>query len=99
MSKKRHSALWLRFAVLVFATIFAVFAIITLGWYVLFRCGVLTVNPFGRHIPILLLALASLLLGTVIALYVGRLIVRPVQNISEALLSFQERCAFRQSWQ
>ena len=84
MSKERHSALWLRFAVLVFATIFAVFAIITLGWYVLFRCGVLTVNPFGRHIPILLLALASLLLGTVIALYVGRLIVRPVQNISEA---------------
>ena len=84
MSKKRHSALWLRFAVLVFATIFAVFAIITLGWYVLFRCGVLTVNPFGRHIPILLLALASLLLGTVIALYVGRLIVRPVQKISEA---------------
>ena len=84
MSKKRHSALWLRFAVLVFATIFAVFAIITLGWYVLFRCGALTVNPFGRHIPVLLLALASLLLGTVIALYVGRLIVRPVQNISEA---------------
>ena len=84
MIKKRHSDLWLRFAVLVFATIFAVFTLITLGWYVLFRCGVLTVNPFGRHIPILLLALASLVLGTVIALYVGRLIVRPVQNISEA---------------
>ena len=67
-----------------FATIFAVFAVITLCWYVLFRCGVLTVNPFGRHIPILLLALASLVLGTVIALYVGRLIVRPVQRISEA---------------
>ena len=84
MIKKRHSDLWLRFAVLVFATIFAVFTLITLGWYVLFRCGVLTVNPFGRHIPILLLALASLVLGTVIALYVGRLIVLPVQNISEA---------------
>ena len=84
MIRKRHSALWLRFAVLVFATIFAVFTLITLGWYVLFRCGVLTVDPFGRHIPILLLALASLVLGTVIALYVGRLIVRPVQNISEA---------------
>lgn len=84
MIKKKHSALWLRFAVLVFATIFAVFAAITLGWYVLFRCGLLSVDPFGRRIPILLLALASLLLGTVIALYVGRLIVRPVQNISEA---------------
>ena len=84
MIRKRHSALWLRFAALVFATIFAVFTLITLGWYVLFRCGVLMVDPFGRHIPILLLALASLVLGTVIALYVGQLIVRPVQNISEA---------------
>ena len=84
MSKTRHSALWLRFAVLVFATIFAVFTAITLGWYVLFRCGLLTVDPFGRQVPILLLALVSLLIGTVIALYVGRLIVRPVQNISEA---------------
>ena len=84
MSKKRHSALWLRFAVLVFATIFVMFTAITLGWYVLFRCGLLTVDSFGRHVPILLLALVSLLIGTVIALYVGRLIVRPVQNISEA---------------
>ena len=84
MIEKRHSALWLRFTALVFATIFAVFTVITLGWYVLFRCGALTVDPFGRHIPILLLALASLLLGTVIALYVGKLIVRPMQSISEA---------------
>ena len=84
MSEKRHSALWLRFTVLVFATIFVMFTAITLGWYVLFRCGLLTVDPFGRHVPILLLALVSLLIGTVIALYVGRLIVRPVQNISEA---------------
>ena len=84
MSEKKHSALWLRFAVLVFATIFVVFTAVTLSWYVLFRCGLLSVDPFGRRIPILLLALVSLLLGTVIALYVGRLIVRPVQNISEA---------------
>ena len=84
MSKKKHSSLWLRFAVLVFATIFVMFTAITLGWYVLFRWGTLSVDPFGRHVPILLLALVSLLLGTVIALYVGRLIVRPVQNISEA---------------
>ena len=84
MIRKKHSALWLRFSALVFATIFAVFTACTLGWYILFRCGLLSVNPFGRHVPILLLALVSLLLGSVIALYVGRLIVRPVQNISEA---------------
>lgn len=84
MNRKRHSDLWLRFALLVFATIFAVFTAITLGWMVLFRLGAVSVDPFGRHVPLLLLALASLLLGTVIALYVGRLIVRPVQRISEA---------------
>ena len=84
MTRRKQSALWLRFALLVFATIFAVFTAATLCWFLLFRLGVLSVDPFGRHIPILLLALGSLLLGTVIALYVGRLIVRPVQNISEA---------------
>ena len=84
MSKPKHSDLWLRFTGLVFATIFVVFTAVTLGWYVLFRLGLLSVDPFGRHVPILLLALVSLLLGAVIALYVGRLIVRSVQNISEA---------------
>lgn len=84
MSKKRHSSLWLRFVVLIFATIFTVVTSISLCWYVLFRLGIASVDPFGRHVPILLLALTSLLLGTVIALYVGRLLVRPVQNISEA---------------
>lgn len=85
MTRKKHSALWLRFTVLVFFTVFAVFTVSVLGWYVLYRWGIASVNPFGRHIPpILAFALVSLLLGTVIALYVGRLIVRPVQNISEA---------------
>ena len=84
MIKKKHSALWLRFALLVFATIFAFFTAITLGWIVLFRCHVVSVDPFGRHIPFFLLALASLLLGAVIALYVGRLIVRPIETIRAA---------------
>lgn len=84
MGRKRHSDLWLRFAALVFATVFAVFTAATLVWLLLYRWQVVSVDPFGRHIPLLLLALMSLLLGTVIALYVGRLIVRPVQNISEA---------------
>ena len=84
MGRKRHSDLWLRFAALVFATVFAVFTASTLVWLLLYRWQVVSVDPFGRHIPLLLLALMSLLLGTVIALYVGRLIVRPVQRISEA---------------
>lgn len=85
MTRKKHSALWLRFSLLVFSTVFAVFAVSMVCWWLLYRWGIASVDPFGRHIPpILSFALVSLLLGTVIALYVGRLIVRPVQNISEA---------------
>lgn len=84
MNEKKHSALWLRFAVLVFATVFISFAAVTLVWLILFKLNIIEVNPFGRQIPFLFLALGSLLLGSVIAIYVGRLMVRPIQNISEA---------------
>lgn len=83
-SKKPHSKLWLQFTGLVFATIFIVFIFITLLWFALFELNVIQIDPRERHIPIVILALDSILLGVVIALYVGKLIVRPVQNISNA---------------
>ncbi|MCM1271624.1 MAG: HAMP domain-containing protein, partial [Ruminococcus flavefaciens] len=83
-SKKPHSKLWLQFTGLVFATIFIVFIFITLLWFALFELNVIQIDPRERHIPIVILALGSILLGVVIALYVGKLIVRPVQNISNA---------------
>lgn len=84
LTKKPHSKLWLRFAGLVFATIFAVFILITLIWFALFELNMIQVDPRDRHIPIVVFALGSLLLGTVIAVYVGKLIVRPVQNMGNA---------------
>lgn len=84
MNKKYNSKLWLRFAGLVFATVFAVFILITLLWVALFKLNIVHAFPSERRIPITVLALGSLLLGTVIALYVGKLIVRPIQNISNA---------------
>lgn len=83
-SKKPHSKLWLQFTGLVFATIFIVFIFITLLWLALFELNVIQIDLRERHIPIVILALGSILLGVVIALYVGKLIVRPVQNISNA---------------
>lgn len=41
-------------------------------------------DPRDRHVPILVFTLGSILLGAVISLFVGRLIIRPVQNISNA---------------
>lgn len=84
MIKKPHSKLWLRFAGLVFATIFAVFILVTLIWFALYELNMIQVYPRDKHIPIVVFALGSLLLGTVIAVYVGKLIVRPVENISNA---------------
>lgn len=40
--------------------------------------------PKERHTPIFLFALGSLLLGSVLAFYVGKLIIRPIQNIQDA---------------
>lgn len=82
MDKKPHSRLWLYLTTLIFATICAVFLLISLLWTVLFRLGYITVAP--HRAPLFIFALGSLLLGTVIAVYVGKLIVRPVQKIGSA---------------
>lgn len=84
MRKKRHSQLWLYFTGIVFATIFVVFVIVLLVWLGLFELGFIEIDPRGRHIPILLFAVGSLLLGGIIAIYVGKLIIRPIQNMSNA---------------
>lgn len=84
LNKKPHSRLWLYFTGIVFATIFAVFALISLLWLGLFAVDVVHIDPRDRHVPILVFALGSLLLGAVIAVYVGRLIIRPMQHIGHA---------------
>lgn len=88
MSKKfgktTHSKLWLYFAGIVFATVAAVFLFITLLWVLLFALQMTSIDPRVRHIPILFLLAGSLLIGSSIAIFVGRLIIRPIQNISNA---------------
>ena len=84
MSRKPHSKLWLYFTGVIFVTIFGVFFFITLLWFVLYRLGITGVDPRVRHISILVFALGSVLLGLVIALFVGKRIIRPVQNLSNA---------------
>ncbi len=81
---KHHSKLWLYFTAVVFGTVCAVFALITLLWLVLFALGHIAIDPHEHRAPLLLFALESLLLGTVIAVYVGRRILRPVQQIGDA---------------
>lgn len=84
MNKKPHSKLWLRFTGVVFTTVFIVFILIMIIWLILFRLNMINVDLRAKPMPIVFFALGSLLLGTVIAVYVGKLIVRPVQNIGNA---------------
>ena len=84
MTKKIGSKLWLYFTVIVFATIFGGFLLISLIWFLLFQLGYFSINPFERHAPIFMFFCGSLLIGIVIALFVGKLIIVPIQNISNA---------------
>lgn len=84
MSKRKCSKLWLYFAGLVFATVFIVFIIVCGIWFLLFELDILSANPLDRHMPILVFCLGSILLGAIIALFVGKVIIRPIQNISNA---------------
>lgn len=81
MNRKSHSRLWLYFAGIIFATIFVVFTMVLL---VLYQLDFVQIDPRVRPIPIAVISLASILLGTIIALFVGKLIIRPIQNMSDA---------------
>ena len=82
--KKPHSRLWLYFTGVVFATTLAVFIVVSCVWLLLFELGVLPVSPVQRHVPLLAFSIGSLLLGVTIALFVGKLIIVPIQNIGDA---------------
>ena len=82
--KKPHSKLWLYFTVLVFATILVTFLLFFAVWLLLFEVGIISESPIERHIPILVFSIGSLLIGVTIAMFVGKLIIVPIQNISNA---------------
>lgn len=85
MNKKySHSRLWLYFTGFVFATVFVVFLFMSGIWILLFEAGIISKNPSDRNVPILAFSIGSIILGLIIAIFVGRLIIRPIQNISDA---------------
>ena len=84
MSKKSISKLWLYFAGIIFISIAVVFALFTVIWIFLFQFDIVPFDPRIRHMPILVLLFGSLLIGSAIAVFVGKLIIAPVQKISKA---------------
>lgn len=72
------------FTGIVFATILGVFVIVTAIWYGMYRLKMTDINPIQGRVPVLLFACGSLLLGTILTVFVGRLIIHPIQKISNA---------------
>lgn len=81
--KKRHSTIWLRFALVVFLTTLAAISLVMVIFLVLDKLGYLPEEKLHRTIPFLMLILGSLLIGGSIALYVGKFIITPIQNIGK----------------
>lgn len=84
MTKKKHSKLWLYFSGIVFATLIVSFCVIIALWILFLKLGIITISPFEMHPPIVFAFVGSIVIGSIIALAVGRLIIKPVQNISNA---------------
>lgn len=82
--RKRHSNIWLYFAGIVFATIVVVFFLVTAVWLVLYALDIISIDPHGRRIPLLVFFCGSLLLGGALAVFVGKVIIRPIQQIGAA---------------
>lgn len=84
MTKNGHSRLWLYFSGIISATVFTVFTLVSIVWFSLYEMGIIQTDIRQRRIPLLVFALGSILLGTVTALFVGKLIIKPMQNIGSA---------------
>ncbi len=82
--KRSPSHLWFYFTLIIFVTILIVFVIILAVWLLFYHIGVIAYYPMAREFILVPLLIASIILGSSVAYVVGRLIIRPIQHISEA---------------
>ncbi|MDD9146935.1 MULTISPECIES: HAMP domain-containing sensor histidine kinase [unclassified Sporolactobacillus] len=83
-NKKAHTTLWLYFAIVVFLIMLVTAMIMTIIAFILLHFGYL--NPSDRTplIPISILMFMSIVIGTVISLFVGKKILKPITQFSKA---------------
>ncbi len=87
---KLRSRLWLYFTLIIFITILVIFVIILAVWLLFYRVGVIQFYPMATEFILVPLLVASLFLGASVAIFVGRLIIRPVQRIGDAFSRLAE---------
>lgn len=84
LNKRKHSSLWSYFTGVVFSIITISFLLVASIWFLISRLGILTIGSRIHMFPICALLGCSMLSGAAVTVYVGRLIIRPIQNISDA---------------
>ena len=84
MKKVRFRSLWVAFAVITFLVLVAT-AILVMGIaFVLFRFGYLEGHQGGPLIPVMVLLVLSAMVGAVLILFVGRVLLKPIQQFGAA---------------
>lgn len=84
LNRKTHSRLWLYFTGIIFASIFLIFTAISVILFILYQLDLIQLAPMVRHVPVVMFLIGSVLLGTILALFVGKLMIRPIQTMRDA---------------
>lgn len=84
MNRKSRAKLWLYFIGIIFVTMFNAFLLFSGCWFALYKLNIIQIDPRVRHIPVAMFLMISVLLGTSIVVFVGRVIILPLKNIIDA---------------
>lgn len=84
LNKRKHFSLWSYFTGVVFTIITLSFLFVATLQFLLSRLGAFTLTSRIHLIPICALLGCSMLIGVALTVHVGRLFIRPIQNISNA---------------
>ncbi len=84
MNKKNHSKLWIYFIGVVFGTVLLGGMLMLCLRYLLYYAGLSAFNPADGRFPVILIVPVSVIIGSVITLFVGRWIIYPIQTIRDA---------------
>ncbi len=84
MKNKRSPTLWLYFAVVVFSIMLATALILAAVAFILFHLGYFDTYQRTPLIPILVLLIMSVIIGTAVSMFVGSRILKPITRFSLA---------------
>lgn len=83
--KRNRSRLWMYFTLIVLLTVLIGFLFVTFAWWLLSKTDLVTAVRVQRKFPLVAVIIGSAIIGVIIALFVGKLFIKPIENISNAI--------------